>query len=93
MADSEIEWAEVTDPAWAPQFERSTLGLVERFTGTCPRCGHQTSMDVARVVPGVTTVRGEPEEFTMYCSCGHPHPHHPDGDNSCGAYWPYEAEL
>ena len=93
MADNGVEWAEVTDPAWKPQFERSTFGLVARFTGACPRCDHQTSMDVPRIVPGTTTLRGEPEEFTMYCACGYPHPQHPDGDNSCGAYWPYEAEL
>lgn len=29
----------------------------------------------------------------MYCTCGYPHPNHPDGDNSCGAYWSYEGEL
>jgi hypothetical protein len=29
----------------------------------------------------------------MFCSCGHPHLNHPEDDNSCGAYWLFEAEL
>jgi hypothetical protein len=93
MSNPDVEWAEVTDPAWTPKLVRSTVGLVVRFTGACPRCDHQTSTDFPRIVPGLNLTRDEPEPFTMYCVCGHPHLHHPDGDNGCGAYWRYEAEL
>ncbi|MEV4352264.1 hypothetical protein AB0J83_48030 [Actinoplanes sp. NPDC049596] len=82
----------MTDSKWKPTFERSIVGLTVRFTGTCPRCQHPTVFDVPKVIPGSGTVRGA-EEFTMYCQCGHPHKDHPDGDNSCGAYWSYEGDL
>src|SRR5512132_1718794 len=92
---SPIEWAEVTDPAWQPSFTSADAGLSKAFTGPCPRCNHQTSFSVPFTRPDSAgqTVRGVPETFTMYCECGYPHPGHPDGDNSCGAYWPYEADL
>ena len=92
MAQPEIAWAEVTDSSWQPTFDRSTAGLNLRFTGQCPRCHHPTVFDLPKVIPGSGTVRGT-EEFTMYCQCGHPHKDHPDGDNSCGAYWSYEEDL
>jgi hypothetical protein len=52
------------------------------------------SVPFARPDASAQTYRGGPAAtFTMYCECGYPHPGHPNGDNSCGAYWPYEAEL
>ena len=66
------------------------------FTGRCPSCTHDTMFSVPYARPDVsaqTVRRGLATSFTMYCECGYPHPGHPDGDNSCGAYWPYEAEL
>jgi hypothetical protein len=89
----DIEWAEVTDPSWTATFDREEDDVLIRFTGHCPRCDHQTSTDVPKLIPGAPVLRGEAEEFTMYCSCGHPHPNRPDGDNNCGAYWAFEAEL
>jgi hypothetical protein len=90
-----LEWAEITDPQWTPTFDRSRSGLLTTFTGSCPRCGHSMVHDVPYGVPPSSGVsnRTDAEEFTMMCSCGYPHQGHPDGDNSCGAYWPYEAEL
>ncbi|TMM27609.1 MAG: hypothetical protein E6F99_30870 [Actinobacteria bacterium] len=93
MTQSDIAWAEVTDDRWQPTFERTTVGLTVRFSGLCPRCQHQTTTELARVIPMPASVRGEVEEFTMYCACGHPHKDRPEGDNSCGAYWSYEDEL
>jgi len=89
------EWAEVYDPSWRPSFTQNRQGLEIHFVGSCPRCTHGMTFNVTPAIPpsaGVAT-RGAPEEFTMYCACGHPHEGHPDGDNSCGAYWPYEADL
>jgi hypothetical protein len=88
------DWAEICDPRWRPAFEQARNGLVVTFTGACPRCSHPMTFDVARATPPGRggTVRGA-ELFTMWCLCGHAHPGHPDGDNSCGAYWQYEAEL
>jgi hypothetical protein len=93
VTDSDVSWAEVNDHRWRPEFERTVIGLVVRFRGACPRCRHETTTDLTRVIPGLENVRGELEEFTMYCTCGHPHKDHPEGDNSCGAYWSYESEL
>jgi hypothetical protein len=87
------EWAEVTSPSWEPKFERKEDDLGIRFTGPCPRCDHETSTEVPKLIPGTPTLRGKVEEFTMFCSCGHPHLNHPEDDNSCGAYWLFEAEL
>jgi hypothetical protein len=89
------EWAEVTDPGWKPEFTKKQAGLSLAFSGQCPRCQHQTyfTIPIARPDAAGATVRSAPEPFWMYCSCGYPHPGHPDDDNSCGAYWPYEAEL
>ena len=89
------DWAEIYDPSWRPTFDRTRNGLVITFTGACPRCEHPMTFEVPRATPpaGGGTTRATPEEFTMWCACGHPHSGHPDGDNSCGAYWPYEAEL
>jgi hypothetical protein len=90
----EPPWAEVTDPSWRPAFTRVPVGLVVRFFGPCPRCHHETSAEFPLVLPGSTTVRGEDDEpFVMFCDCGHPHDSHPEGDNSCGAYWPYVDQL
>jgi len=90
-----IGWAEITNPNWKPSFTREQAGLALVFTGECPSCTHDTMFSVpfARADASGQTVRGGPATFTMYCECGYPHPGHPDGDNSCGAYWPYEAEL
>jgi hypothetical protein len=92
---SGVDWAEVYDPAWQPSFDHVRRGLEIRFTGSCPRCTHDMTFDVPIAIPPSTrvTTREAREELTMYCACGHPHPGHPDGDNSCGAYWPYEADL
>jgi hypothetical protein len=89
------EWAEVTDPDWKPAFTKTQAGLSLAFSGLCPRCQHQTYFAIPIVRPDAAgaTVRSAPEPFWMYCACGYPHPGHPDDDNSCGAYWPYEAEL
>lgn len=91
-----IGWAEITNPGWKPSFTREQAGLALVFTGKCPSCTHNTMFSVPLARPDVSaqTVRGGPATaFTMYCECGYPHPGHPNGDNSCGAYWPYEAEL
>lgn len=90
-----MEWAEIYDPSWLPSFSQTRQGLQTRFTGACPRCTHAISFDIAIAIPASrgSTTRGVPEEFTMYCTCGVAHQGHPDGDNSCGAYWPYEADL
>ena len=88
----EIPWAEVTDSSWVPAFERAVRGLAVRFDGSCPRCTHQTSANFPRVTLG-SGLRGDEEPVTMFCKCGYPHSGHPDGDNSCGAYWTYQAEL
>jgi hypothetical protein len=90
-----IGWAEITNPNWKPSFTREQAGLALVFTGECPSCTHYTMFSVpfARPDASAQTYRGGPATFTMYCECGYPHPGHPDGDNSCGAYWPYEAEL
>ncbi len=89
------EWAEVTDPAWNVKFDRREAGLSLIFSGQCPRCLHQTNFTVPRVRPDAAGGRQRPgpEVLTMYCECGYPHEGHPDRDNSCGAYWSYEAEL
>jgi hypothetical protein len=90
-----VEWAEVYDPNWRPSFRQAKQGLETRFSGPCPRCTHDMSFDIPLAIPpnnGPIT-RETAEQFTMYCACGHPHQGHPDGDNSCGAYWPYEAPL
>jgi hypothetical protein len=89
-------WAEITNPNWKPSFTREQAGLALVFTGKCPSCIHDTMFSVpfARPDASAQTYRNIPAAtFTMYCECGYPHPGHPDGDNSCGAYWPYEAEL
>ena len=89
-------WAEITSSSWRPSFTREQAGLALVFTGNCPRCTHDTMFSVpfARPDASAQPVRGvSAATFTMYCECGYPHPGHPDGDNSCGAYWPYEAEL
>lgn len=89
-------WAEITNPSWKPSFTREQAGLALVFTGKCPSCTHDTMFSVpfARPDASAQTYRNIPAAtFTMYCECGYPHPGHPDGDNSCGAYWPYEAEL
>ena len=91
-----IGWAEIYNPAWTPSFTQQQADLAVVFTGPCPSCSHQTMFSVPLTRPDVGgyAVRGVPATtFTMYCECGYPHPGHPDGDNSCGAYWPYEAEL
>jgi hypothetical protein len=90
-----IGWAAVTDPAWKPTFEQARFGLETRFTGECPRCKHDTFLRVPFSKPNLQghVKRGETEPFTMICRCGHPHPGHPEGDNSCGAYWSYEIEV
>jgi hypothetical protein len=91
-----IGWAEISNPAWKPSFTREQAGLAVAFTGKCPSCTHDTMFSVPFARPDLTapTVRGGlATTFTMYCECGYPHPGHPDGDNSCGAYWPYEAQL
>ena len=90
--DQRVEWAEVNDPTWHPNFERSVRGLSVRFTGSCPRCGDHMDWDVAKALPTLGT-RTAAEPFTMYCACGIPHDGHPPGDNSCGAYWLYIGEL
>jgi hypothetical protein len=87
----DIPWAEVTDPAWKPAFERQDSDLVVRFVGPCPRCAHETTTDFPITIPGVGP-RLRAVQVTMYCKCGYPHGGHPDGDNSCGAYWAYLAE-
>jgi hypothetical protein len=89
-------WAEITNPDWNPPFTREQAGLALVFTGKCPSCRHDTMFSVpfARPDANAQVFRGGPAaSFTMFCECGYPHPGHPDGDNSCGAYWPYEAEL
>ena len=91
-----IGWAEITNSKWKPSFIREQAGLALVFTGRCPSCTHDTMFSVPYARPDVsaqTVRRGLATSFTMYCECGYPHPGHPDGDNSCGAYWPYEAEL
>ena len=84
----------MTDPDWKPEFTKRQ-GLSLAFSGLCPRCRRQTYFAIPIARPDATgaTVRSAPEPFWMYCSCGYPHSGHPDDDNSCGAYWPYEAEL
>jgi hypothetical protein len=88
----DVPWAEVTNSGWQPNFARQTSGLVVRFVGPCPRCAHETSTDFPLAVLG-SGLRADVEQVTMYCKCGYPHTGHPDGDNSCGAYWAYLAEL
>jgi hypothetical protein len=90
-----VDWAEINDPNWQPSFAQSRAGLVTTFSGECPRCEDQMTFDVALAIPSArdSTTRDSPEPFTMLCSCGRPHPGHPEGDYSCGAYWPYEAKL
>ncbi|HEX3959485.1 MAG TPA: hypothetical protein VHZ03_23105 [Trebonia sp.] len=94
MPDALVGWAEIYDPAWKPSFLRQQANLAVMFAGQCPNCSHQTMFSVPLARPDVSTeaLRGA-ATFTMFCECGYPHPGHPDGDNSCGAYWPYEAEL
>jgi hypothetical protein len=91
-----IGWAEITRSNWKPAFTREQAGLALVFTGKCPSCTHDTMFSVpfARPDASAQTYRSGPAAtFTMYCECGYPHPGHPEGDNSCGAYWSYEAEL
>ena len=82
----------MTDPSWAPTWERVVRGLAVRFDGSCPRCAHRTTANFPRVIPGAGLKAGE-ESVTMLCRCGYPHNGHPDGDNSCGAYWTSQVEL
>lgn len=90
---TELPWAEVNDPGWQPSFTPSKEGLDTTFSGACPRCTHGMSFKITNATPPTAGLRDGPEELTMLCACGHPHSGHPDGDNSCGAYWPYEADL
>lgn len=84
-----IGWAAITEPDWRPSFKSAKSGLETKFTGSCPRCEHLTLHRVPVVRPnlGGRAMRDEGERFTAYCRCGYPHPGHPEGDNSCGAYW------
>lgn len=89
MTNHLIGWAIVTDSAWRPSFTQTRTGLEIRFTGACPRCGHQTTLGIPYVNPnlGGRATRADAEPFTMICRCGYPHPGHPEDDISCGAYW------
>lgn len=88
-----MAWAEITNDSWEPAFARAEFGLLLRFSGDCPRCGHPTMLDITRTIPSGPSTRGDEEIITMYCRCGYPHTGHPDGDNSCGAFWTIESEL
>jgi hypothetical protein len=84
-----IKWAPVTSSAWRPSFAQTKSGLETQFVGECPRCAHETSIRVTLVNPnpGGHSTKSEGKNFTMLCRCGYQHPGHPDGDDSCGAYW------
>jgi hypothetical protein len=93
----DAEWAEVFREDWKPEFRCLREGLEVRYLGTCPRCGHEMSFEITAgfpaAPPDAPTYRSDPEEqFTMFCTCGHPHPGHPEGDNSCGAFWRYAPQ-
>ena len=90
-----IGWAAITDLDWRPPFKETKSGLEMKFTGSCPRCEHPTLYRVAVVQPNPSgrAIRGESERFTVLCRCGYPHPGHPEGDNSCGAYWQLEMTI
>lgn len=91
----DVEWAEVYDPSWQPEFTEHRIGTVVRLTGNCPRCNHPTAMDFDRLIPGIPgeIVKGDEEVVTMCCKCGHRHEGHPADDSSCGAYWATVATL
>jgi hypothetical protein len=89
----EVGWAEVTDDNWAPQFTATQVGVIVRMSGQCPRCEHQTITDFSPVIPGRVAERAADQPVLLFCKCGHNHEGHPDGDNSCGAYWTIKTKL
>jgi hypothetical protein len=88
-------WAEVdaSGDGVGSTFTRNKVGVIVRLSGNCPRCTHPTMTQFSPTSFPSAGIRTEPQPVTLYCRCGNLHEGHPEGDNSCGAFWTMTVRL
>lgn len=87
-----ISWQEKYDPVWmkavVDTLVREDDETVVRYSGPCPRCTHQITVEVPRPPQVTRTLPTAPDTARHPCNCSELHAGQPDGRSGCGV-WGY----